>query len=240
MGICPSYYTSLGDRSMKDSAGIPEPLEESSPQASTCKEGAQTPCSHPWPHPLPRDLEGPGPPLPPLCLQRLFPFLAQAFLLASQPGPSAVATRPDHPGWGLACAAGQIVLTGSVLQRGAGRPLAGQRAWRPRIISLAQRMQGQAAALRRRCQQVAPLRAQGPRAPPGSLHGDALGAGQDFFSLCSGTEGTPSLGSRPQIPLPPAPPTPLSAEAEMNRNQNARVSNPPPTPACHLRNLGRI
>lgn len=127
-----------------------------------------TPC--PWPHPLPCDLKGPGPPLPSLRLQRLLPFLAQAFLLAMQPGPRAVATMLGCLRWGLARAARQVVLAGSVLQRGAGRPLAGQRARGPRIISLAQRVQGQAAALHRGSQQVAPLSAQGPRAPPGGLH----------------------------------------------------------------------
>ena len=143
------------------------PLEES--RLSSTMKGRRHPMPCLLPHPLPRDLKGPGPPFPLLGLQGLLPSLARAFLLATHPGPGAVADRPDCLGWGLACAARQVVLTGSVLQRGAGWPLAGQRA-RGLRIGLTQRGQRQAAALHRRCQQVAPLGAQSPRAPPGRLH----------------------------------------------------------------------
>ena len=67
----------------------------------------------------------------------------------------------DCPGWSLACAAGQAVLAGGVLEGGAGRPLAGQRSGQLHIISLAQQVQGQAALLYGGCQQLARLGPQG-------------------------------------------------------------------------------
>lgn len=230
MGMCHRHLPRLLAARVTEAQRVvhmPLSLQGNQPSGPTHKEGAHT--SPPQPHPLSCDLERPGPPLPPLCFQRLLPFLAQAFLLATQPGPRAIAMMPGRLGRGLARAAGQVVLTGGVLQRGAGGPLASQGAGGPGIICFAQRVQGQAAALHGRGQQVAPLCSQGPGAPAGSLHGDALGAAQDLLPLCSrGQRAHPGR----DLGLPVFPrwhrQHPSSAQAETGGSQHVWASVPAP------------